>query len=147
MCVCVWSVSCILFSQSFLVSPWADGLVSLIVIRWLLGVYLSGPSKIKSYGPSDFYDNSDKDSDGESAKYPEHKSKIRVIKAAMGMKKVNQEESKQIMLMSQKDIDRLARLEQLEAEIQKEVRDKDHTLRKIVEEDEKQASSNSSQNM
>ena len=118
-----------------------------MVIRWLLGIFLSGPSKIKSYGPSDFYDNSDVDSDGETARYEEHKSKMKVIKASMGLRKANVDEAKQIMLMSQKDLDRLARLDQLEAEINREPKTKDGLLRKIVEEEVNKDASSSDINV
>ena len=78
--------------------------VSIIVIRWLLSLYLTGPTKIRSYTPSDFYDNSDVDSDNETAKYSEHKSKLRVIRASSGQKKVKQSEAKHIMIVTTKDL-------------------------------------------
>ena len=63
------------------------------------------------------------------------------------MKKANTEEAKQIMLISQKDIDRLARLEEKGKQLHREVQNKDTAIRKVVQEDTNKDSSSSSQSV
>ena len=69
---------------------------------------------MKAYQPSDFYDNSDADSEGDSHRYTRDTPKMTVITKTIGKAKVKNEEMKYLLHVSEKDLMRLAKLDEIE---------------------------------